>query len=581
MRRLARQQIAQDRFGGDDFILLPQALRLGELRIDGHGAILPQRTAPRIRANIARCAEFPGVWMSSRLHGLTPAAAKLIVTAAQALEAGRADQAAQWLGGVLASHPDHPEALRLEAGILSLRGQHAEAIASMRRAVAQRADDALYHNTLGTVLADAGEFDDAIAALRRAVELQPALATAWYNLGILLTRCVRYAEAGEALRHAVALSPQHALARAQLADALKVSGHVDEAIGEYRKAIAMQPTAGMAWWGLANIKTVRLKADDIEAIRSALRDARASDDDRIALGFALAKALDDHGRYAESFDTLAQANAVARRRVTWNAPAFSAAIREIESAFAAVPSARAGLGREVIFVLGMPRSGTTLVEQILASHSQVEGAGELPDVPVLINEESKRRHQAFPHWVAATTSADWQRLGRAYLARTAHWRTRRPIFVDKLPNNWIYIAAIRAMLPEARIIVCRRDPLETCLSCYRQHFAGNDYTRTFADLAAYWREFDRSARHFAALHPTRVYQHVYEDLIVAPERSVRTLLEFCGLPFEEACLHFHETQRDVRSPSAAQVREPLRDSARATRYGALLDPLRAALQPAS
>jgi len=517
--------------------------------------------------------------MNSRLQGLKPAAAQLVVAAAQALEAGRPDQASQWLGGVLASNPDHPEALRLEAGILSLRGQHVQAIRTMQRAIAQRADDPLYHNTLGTVLADAGEFDGAIAALRRATELQPDLATAWYNLGIILARCVRYPEAGAALRHAVKLAPRHALARAQLADALKVSGHVDEAIAEYRKVIAAQPWSGMAWWGLANIKTVRLQGADIDSIRAGVSDARASDDDRIALGFALAKALDDHGRYAESFDALAQANALARRRMTWNAAAFSAALREIDAAFTSVPIPANDLGREVIFVLGMPRSGTTLAEQILASHSQVEGAGELPDLPLLINAESARQQQPFPRWVGALQAHDWRRLGENYLQRTAHWREHAPIFVDKLPNNWIYIAAIRAMLPQARIVVCRRDPLETCLSCYRQHFAGNDYTRTFADLAAYWHEFDRSARQLARAHPAHVYEHVYEDLLADPDRGIRALLEFCGLPFEENCLRFHETVRDVRSPSAAQVREPLRDSARAARYGALLDPLRQALNP--
>jgi len=341
----------------------------------------------------------------------------------------------------------------------------------------------------------------------------------------------------------------------------------------------MQPWSGMAWWGLANIKTLRFESKDSDAIRSALSDARASDDDRIALGFALAKTLDDQGRYAESLQALAQANAIARRRVTWNAGAFSAAIREIEAAFAAAPAVASGLGREVIFVLGMPRSGTTLVEQILASHSQVEGAGELSDLPLLINEESRRRHSAFPQWVSAMQPEDWRRLGESYLRRTAHWREHKPIFVDKLPNNWIYIAAIRSMLPEARIVVCRRDPLETCLSCYRQHFAGNDYTRSFDDLAAYWHEFDRSTRQFASAQPTRVYAHVYEELLANPERSIRALLDFCGLPFEEACLNFHENTRDVRSPSAAQVREPLRDTARAARYGALLDPLRRALNP--
>ena len=516
---------------------------------------------------------------SPRLQGLGPAAIQSVLATARALEAGQPDQAAGALVAAMASHPNHPEVLRLEAGMLSLRGQHHDAVRAIRAAVEQRPDDALYQNTFGTVLANVGEFDGAIEAFQRACQLQPNLAMAWYNLGVVLTRCVRYDEAGAALQRAVHLDPRHTQARAQLADALKVSGHVDQAAAEYRKVLAADPRAGMAWWGLANIKTLRLDTKDIAAMRAALRDPRAGDDDRIAMGFALAKAEDDQGRYAEALGAIAQANAIARRRSTWNAAAFAAALRDIEAAFTPPPSPPSpDLGREVIFVVGMPRSGTTLVEQILASHPQVEGAGELPDLPLIVNEESARLRQVFPGWVPGLPPADWERLGRRYLERTRHWRRRRPIVVDKLPNNWIYIAAIRAMLPGARIVVCRRDALETCLSCYRQHFAGNDYTRSYEDLGAYWREFDRSARHFAALHSGHVLEHRYEDLVAAPERNIRALLDFCGLPFEDACLRFHETQRDVRSPSAAQVREPLRaDTARAARYGHLLDPLRKAL----
>ncbi|MBS0570389.1 MAG: sulfotransferase [Proteobacteria bacterium] len=516
---------------------------------------------------------------TSRLHGLSPAAAQSIIAAAQALEAGRPDDAARALAGVLASHPDHPEALRLEAGILDLRGQHAQAVAAMQRALAQRPDDALYHNTLGSVLADAGEFDAAIAALRRACELQPDLATAWYNLGIVLTRCVRYAEAAAALCRAVEIDPHHALARAQLADALKGAGRAAEAAAQYRKLVKESPSAGMAWWGLANIKTMPLGAADVDALRVALRDPRARDDDRIAMGFALARALDDRGDLAPALEALAQANAMARQRTRWDAVAFAAAIDAIGQAFATASSAgEVDLGRETIFVVGLPRSGTTLVEQILASHSQVQGAGELPDLPMLINAESARRGVAFPRWVSALAPADWASLGRQYLARTAHWREQRPRFIDKLPNNWIHIPAIRAMLPGARIVVCRRDALETCFSCYRQHFAGNDYTRSFSALAAYWRDFDRSVRAAAIRWPGRVFEHDYEKLIADPERGIRALLAFCDLPFEEGCLRFHETARAVHSPSAAQVREPLRaDTAQAARYGALLDPLRAAL----
>ena len=516
---------------------------------------------------------------SSRLHGLSPGAARSIVATAQALEAGRPDDAARALASALASHPGHPEALRLEAGIFSLRGQHAQAVAAMRRALAQRPDDALYYNTLGSVLADAGEFDPAIAALRRACELQPNLSTAWFNLGIVLIRCVRYAEATAALRHAVTLNPQHAAARAQLADALKVGGQSDAAAAEYRRVIAMQPFAGMAWWGLANIKTLPLTAGDAEALRKVLHDPRAGDDDRIAMGFALARALDDLRRHAESLHALAQAHAIARRRRRWDALAFDAQLAAQQHAFASASHADdAELGHEVIFVVGLPRSGTTLAEQILASHSQVEGAGELPDLTLTLNEEALRRGVPFAQWAGALAPADWSRLGRRYLERTAYWRGRKPRCVDKLPNNWIQIDAIRAMLPGARIVACRRDPLETCFSCYRQHFAGNDWTHDFADLAAYWRAFDRSVHDWQARAPQHAFEHAYEALVADPESRIRALLDFCGMELEAACLRFHETAREVRSPSAAQVRQPLRgDTARAGDYGALLDPLRAAL----
>ena len=450
----------------------------------------------------------------------------------------------------------------------------------MRHALAQRSEDGLYHNTMATVLANAGEFDAAIVALQRACELQPSMAEAWYNLGILLVRCVRYSEASQALLRAVSLSPKHTLARSQLADLLRVSNRPDEAIAQYRELLAEQPWSGMAWWGLADIKTLRLGEQDSAAIRAALRNPCASEDDRIAMGFALAKALDDQGLYAESLNELEQANVIARRQKIWDAATFTATVDSIQTAFTPPPPAHAqkDLGNEAIFIVGLPRSGTTLVEQILASHSQVSGAGELPDLPLVLGEKTTRCGKRFPYWVADAQAADWERLGRRYLERTTGRKRDRAIFTDKLPNNWVFIDAIRAMLPGARIILCRRDPLETCLSCYRQHLAGNEYTRTFHDLAAYWRDFDRTARRCFELYPAHTYQHVYEDLLADSEFQIRRLLAFCGLAFEPACLRFYETLRDVGTPSAMQVRQPLRrDTARAARYGPLLNPLRDAL----
>ncbi|ULU25352.1 tetratricopeptide repeat-containing sulfotransferase family protein [Dyella terrae] len=518
--------------------------------------------------------------MNPRLQGLGPNATQQVMIAAQALDAGRVDDAERQLARVIAAYPDHPEVLRMQAGIHSMRGKHELAVGTMRRAIALRPQDPMYHNTLGSLLGNAGEYEAAIAALRHTCQLQPDLAMAWFNLGVMLTKSVRNEEAAEALQRAISLAPGHLSARALLADILRTRGRVDEAATEYRRIIAAQPTAGLAWWGLADLRTQHFSDDDIAQMRAAQARPEASEQDRVTIGFALAKALDEHGRYAESLDALATANAVAQRSHPWNAAAFSASVASITDAFDPPRATSAEpLGHEVIFIASLPRSGSTLVEQILATHSSVEGAGELPDLPYVLGEESRRRGKPFPLWVSDMQPEDWQRLGRHYLERTAHWRRERPVFTDKLPNNWIYIGAIRAMLPEARVVVCRRDPLETCFSCYRQPLdANNGYTRTFDDLAMFWRDFDRSVTRSTSLHPDAVREHHYEAMIDDPETQIRELLAFSRLPFEEACLRFHENRRDVRSPSATQVRQPLRrDTARSAQYGALLDPLRKAL----
>jgi tetratricopeptide (TPR) repeat protein len=515
----------------------------------------------------------------TRLDGLTPQAIRHVIATADALDYGRVDEAERHIFGVMALFPDHPEVLRLLAGIQNLRGDKQGAINSMRHAIAQRPNDALYHNTLGAVLGENSQQDEAIASLRRACELQPDLVSAWYNLGLLLMRGVRPEESAAALRQAVTCAPDHVHARVMLGEMLRASGNNSEAAAEYRRVLAQKPDAGAAWWGLADLKTNKLDDADIASIRQAMQRSNVREDDLISMGFALAKGLEDQRCYAESMAVLAQAHARARARRPWNAAESAQRINAILTAFAPPPTpAPEPLGKQVIFIASMPRSGSTLTEQILASHSQVEGVGELPDMTQVISEESWRRKQMFPQWVGAMTPQDWARLGHRYLERTAHWQQRRPHFTDKLPGNWRYVGAIRAMLPGARIVICHRDPLETCLGCYRQYLGNNEYAHTFSDLAAEWRDFARTARHWTQLHPQHVYESVYEDLVGDPQARIRELLTFCGLEFEPGCLDFHKTERDVHTPSAAQVREPIRrDTARSARYGALLDPLRSAL----
>jgi hypothetical protein len=306
------------------------------------------------------------------------------------------------------------------------------------------------------------------------------------------------------------------------------------------------------------------------------------DPDRLLIEYALAKACEDAGSYPEAFSLLTDANGRKRSQVGWSASHFSQQIRHAEQVFATVPLNGVedpAFGSEAIFIVGLPRSGTTLVEQIIASHSRVEGANELSDLGRVLTEESARLRKPYPDWTPGATRDDWRRLGQRYLDSTARWRRRRPVFTDKMPSNWLFIGAIRAMLPGARIIVCRRDPFEKCWSCYKQYFYGGwDFTFSLDDIAAYWRDFDRNVTSWMQREAGHIREQSYEALLENPETEIRNLLAFCGLPFEGACLEFHKSSRSVRTASAGQVRQPLqKNAAKAARYGALLDPLRLAL----
>jgi len=516
-----------------------------------------------------------------RLEGLSSSAARRLGIAAQALSMGQTPVAEQRLAGLLDVYPDHPEVLRMFAALQSLRGDAAGATVTMERAIAQRPDDAAYWSSYGSALLDAARYDDAIAALKRSCDLDPNYTTAWYNLGLAYIRCMHVDEAKVAFQRAVSQAPELSInARVILGDMFRAENRLEEAKAEYREAIAIQKNAGTAWWGLSEIKTQRFSDDDLADLRHAMTLPGASEDDMAAMGFTLARALDDRKQYAESIAALENANARMRARKRWDARLQSDHISAVLDAFTP-PVAGAldpTLGREAIFVASMPRSGSTLTEQVLASHSQVDGGGEVADLPAVLMEECQRMNMSFPHFVRDLTPADWARLGRRYLERTKKWRGTRPRFTDKMPSNWQYVGAIRAMLPGAHVVIVRRDPLETCLSCYRQRLSNSEYTRTFADLGAAWQDFDRAVKHWRTLHPDFVHENIYEEFVADPEHTIRQLLAFCELPFEEQCLEFHKTERSVHTPSATQVREPLRkDTARAQRYGALLDPLRAAL----
>jgi hypothetical protein len=360
-------------------------------------------------------------------------------------------------------------------------------------------------------------------------------------------------------------------------------GHAERAAADYRALIARDALVARAWFGLMDLKTVRITEGERARLEVVAASTREATEDRMMLDFALGKALEDAGRHAGALAAFDRANSAARPTHRWNRDGFSAQVRAAEAAFAAGHASASSQGREVIFLVGLPRSGTTLVEQVLAAHSAVEGASELPYLAMVVESESRRRGRAFPAWIGEATTADWTRLGSEYLALSARWRERRPIATDKLPENWLLAGAALAMLPEARVIDCRRDPVETCWSCYKQLFAPGrvGFTYDFATLAAYWHDYDRLCRSWAERHPRRFRVQGYEDLVADPTAQIRALLAFCDLAFEPGCLEFHKAERAIRTPSSSQVREPMRKtSTPAAGYGALLDPLRALLGPA-
>lgn len=489
------------------------------------------------------------------------------------------------LSNVLALAPGDLAATRMLGMAVQRLGDHTRAIDCFRRVLAAHPDDADIHVCLGIALHERGETVDAVKHLRHACELAPRSASAWFNLGEALVQQVHTDAAVAALRRALELDPAHLSARLSLSKAQASLGEVDAAIAGFRDVLRRDPGNAEGWFGLSNLNTVRFDAADAASLQRALVQPDLPPRSRELLGFTYAKALENQGDYAQAFEAFRAANASRRRRVKWDAAGERKRVEEIQRVFAAgtPPPLDDRLGGEVIFIVSVPRSGSTLVEQILASHPQVEGANEIKDMTEVVDAETRRRNSAFPLWVPDAGAEDWQRLGREYLARTARWRESRPRFTDKSLTSWYLVGAALAMLPAARVVVIRRDPVETCLACFRQLFSEKSaFACDLDELADYCIDFLRLTRFWRGQYPERVLDLQYENLLAEPEAEIRRLLDFCDLPFDAACLEFHKTPRAVLSaPSAAQVRQPLRrDTARSARYGDKLDPLRRRLRAA-
>ncbi len=445
------------------------------------------------------------------------------------------------------------------AVVLQRQSKSAEALPQIERLLSKAPRNPGYRNLQAAILAQLGDYDGSIAVYERVLADFPGQARVWMSYG----------------------------------HALKTAGRGTDSIAAYRRAIALEPLLGEAYWSLANLKTLRFAPADVAAMRAALANERLKEEDRLHFEFALGKALEDEGVYAESFSHYAEGNSVRRRLQPYDADAHTDFVRRSRALFtteffgARTPGgARAA---DPIFIVGLPRAGSTLLEQILASHSQVEGTMELPNLPMLARElasagaGAEGESAGFLDAVAALTPAQRRGLGERYLAETRlQRRTAAPFFIDKMPNNCLYVGLIQLILPNARIIDARRHPLGCGFSAFKQHFArGQNFSYALADLGRYYADYVALMAHFDAVLPGRVHRVFYESLIDNTEAEVVQLLDHCGLPFEPQCLAFHENARAVRTASSEQVRRPIfRDGLDQWRhYETWLGPLQAALGP--
>jgi tetratricopeptide (TPR) repeat protein len=514
-----------------------------------------------------------------------------LIEAAQALVDNDLPVAERLLRPHLREKPTDVAAIRMMAELAARLGRYGDAEHLLRRALELAPAFAAARANLATVLYRQNRPGDAIAVLDSLLG-DDADNPAHQNLkAAALGRVGGYEEAIALYEQVLARHPDQPKVWMSYGHVLKTVGRQPDSIAAYRRAAGLAPALGEVWWSLANLKTVRFGHDDIEAMEAALARPGLADEDRFHLHFALGKALEDGGEAERSFAHYAEGNRLRRTMIDYDSDEIGRHVRRSEALFTpALFAARDGWGcaaPDPIFILGMPRAGSTLIEQILASHPLVEGTMELPDIPALAKRLGGRKlksdESAYPDGLAGLGEDELRSLGEEYLERTRVQRkTGRPYFIDKMPNNWAHVGLIHLILPNARIVDARRHPLGCCFSNFKQHFArGQGFTYSQQDLGHYYRDYVALMRHFDRVLPGRVHRILYEEMIEDPEREVRRLLECLGLPFDPACLLFYENERAVRTASSEQVRRPInREGLDQWRpYEPWLGPLKDALGP--
>ncbi|MDB6089046.1 MAG: hypothetical protein JWN85_1830 [Gammaproteobacteria bacterium] len=561
-----------------------------------------------LRRAVELSPDIPGAWRMLADHltaigdagGADAARARHMVAATRdprlmragaALAANDIPTAESLLREHLKQHPTDIAAIRMFAEVAARVGRYSDAESLLTRCLELAPGFAEARAHYATVLNRQNRNIEALAQLDRLLQAEPRNPNHRNLKASILVAVGEYQQAIELYGGLVAEFPRKAKIWLSYGHVLKTAGQQEEAIRAYRKCLEIAPHFGDAWFTLANLKTYRFSPADVTAMQGAVEREDASIDDRLHLHFALGKAFEDAASYGKSFEHYAEGNRLRRSQISYRAEDTTRLVERSRQVYTReLFTERAGGGspaRDPIFIVGLPRAGSTLVDQILSSHSQVEGTMELYDMIDLawsLNAAAAPGAAGqYPGIVATLSAGQLRDIGDQYLRRTRVQRkTDAPYFIDKMPNNCMHVGLIALALPNAKIIDVRRHPLGGCFSAFKQHFArGQHFSYDLADVGRYYRDYLELMEHLDKVLPGRVHRVHYESLVENTEAEVRALLNYCGLPFEESCLRFHENERAVRTASSEQVRQPIfRHGLEQWRcYEEWLGPLKAALGP--
>ena len=512
-----------------------------------------------------------------------------VIEASSLLKAGDRAGSEKLCQEVLAVDPDNVGAkeLMIDHALDSGRARWAEELS--RQLIRKMPERLKWWLRLAAALSRQDKIIEAEEAVQHVLNIDSDRSEARMLLGDIFAKDNRFQAALEQYNLVLEKTPDNVVALSQKATVLKTLGEQDQAVEVYRRCMQLDNNYGEAAWSLSNLKTYRFSDAEVSQIQAALAEGSLTDKSKVHFNYALGKAYEHRKDWDSAFACYAAGNQVQKQLVSWSADDFSQLVdRTIETFSTEFIAQSAGAGVDdgaPIFILGLPRSGSTLQEQILASHSQVEGTRELPYIPWLANRLHRQPNamasQPYPLGVTELGAQDWYSLGEQFMAQAQrHRQTDAPLFIDKLPNNFIYIGLILLAMPNAKIVNTMRHPIDNCFGCFKQLWAeGQHFSYDLNDLGRYYRDYQRLMAHWQKVFPGKVYSVQYENVVDDLEGNVEKLLAYCGLPLEHACLRFHETERAVNTASSEQVRQPIYKSAVAywKHFEAHLGPLKAAL----